>query len=617
MIATPFRATGFSGIPLRLLVGRDTSGNPLPVGSELEAAGYDATLRNLGSGEVAAEEWDGIVCESLEAARRVLALPGMRLPVIAICGTAAEAAEAEAAGAGGSVPRNDLRRLAVVVAHAVAEAKIGRVLDTTERELAERDRSYRLLFDRAADGIVIWHEDGRVLDVNPVFCELTGYDRAECLRLDITRFIPPSDLEREPVGGAELRAGKRKFRKRRLLRRNGETFSVEIASRKLKGSAYISIVRDITAREAAERTIRYQLSLLQATLEATRDGIAVVDRDDKLAAWNRRTAATFGLGEEEFRAGDSRRVFARMAERVTEPALFAAVLAQSGEKAHLRLSGILQTLDGRTIEYSRSPQRLGGEIIGRVWSFHDVTTRKHAVEALLASEKKYRSIVENIPEAIVVIDRAGRIRYVTPNCLPISGYTAEEWMAMSDAQRAATAHPEDLPALRRAFAALFEQGVRYDVEYRCRHRDGRWIWIHARGLRTYEHEGVLCADMIVSDITSRRKADLALREMAAVLENAVEGIARADRAGICVHANAACAAMLGRKPRDIIGQQWMAAVHPDDRERVTEGHRSMLAGQKREMEIRALAADGSLRNLRLLLIPLRDEAGEPAGHYCF
>ena len=59
--------------------------------------------------------------------------------------------------------------------------------------------------------------------------------------------------------------------------------------------------------------------------------------------------------------------------------------------------------------------------------------------------------------------------------------------------------------------ALFARGEPYDVECRVRRKDGEWIWVHDRAVATYEKNGVLYADGVLSDITPSKRAEETLR----------------------------------------------------------------------------------------------------------
>src|SRR5204863_6506346 len=107
---------------------------------------------------------------------------------------------------------------------------IGAALDearSSMRALAKSEAAYRRLTAGASDGIMLSSAEGRLLDVNPRTCELTGYRRDELIgRLD-TDVIDPVDLAQRPSRRAEFRIAEPTLIERRFRRKNGTLLDVE------------------------------------------------------------------------------------------------------------------------------------------------------------------------------------------------------------------------------------------------------------------------------------------------------------------------------------------------------------------------------------------------------
>jgi PAS domain S-box-containing protein len=148
----------------------------------------------------------------------------------------------------------------------------------------------------------------------------------------------------------------------------------------------------------------------------------------------------------------------------------------------------------------------------------DITQRKQSEQALRASEEKYRSLIDHIPDVVWTADANRDLIYISGNAVKVLGYSAEEFLGGQ--LWLDRIHPEDAARVGQAYQKLFSDGEKFDVEYRICRKDGGWIWLHNRALTTRPGEGIMCADGIFKDITQRRQAEAALQHAKEAAESA-------------------------------------------------------------------------------------------------
>jgi EAL domain-containing protein (putative c-di-GMP-specific phosphodiesterase class I)/FixJ family two-component response regulator len=124
------------------------------------------------------------------------------------------------------------------------------------------------------------------------------------------------------------------------------------------------------------------VSLLRAILESTADGILVVDRDDRVTHYNQKLTEIWELdlettGKETLTPGD-RQILDAIANQIQDPPFFADRICQWHQPSNSKNYNVLTLNNGKTIECYSQPQRLGGDSIGRVWSFRDITAQRSA-----------------------------------------------------------------------------------------------------------------------------------------------------------------------------------------------------------------------------------------------
>jgi PAS domain S-box-containing protein len=244
---------------------------------------------------------------------------------------------------------------------------------------------------------------------------------------------------------------------------------------------------------------------------------------------------------------------------------------------------------------------------------NEVAERRHAEEALAASEHDLRLIVDGIPGLVSLLTPAGDVELVNPQLVEYCGRTLEELRLWGTSD---TVHPEDLPRVAQDFAQSITSGDPYDFQARLRRFDGVYRWFQVRGRPVRDANGsILRWCCLLTDIDERKHAEDALKRSEAFL---AEG-QRLSRIGSLSWRPETDEIMWSEElyrifefERDMSVTLDLIAtrVHPDDVPLLNDMvERARNAVGDFEYEHRLLMPDRSVKYLHLIAHGIRDSEG--------
>jgi PAS domain S-box-containing protein len=280
-----------------------------------------------------------------------------------------------------------------------------------------------------------------------------------------------------------------------------------------KTNLILLAIEDITERRRAELEVARQRTWFQTTLASIGDAVIATDTDGRVTYLNRTAEALTGWTQQQATADGGKPLHGvfnivneETGSRVESPVSKAL---REGEIVGLANHTLLIARDGseRAIDDSAAPVRdEGGEIIGVVMVFHDITERREVEQRLEASEKSYRRLFEAAHDGILILDaRTAQIRDVNPFLLEMMDHPREHFIGKELWEIGLFHHKEVSQA---AMRQLQHTGsIRYE-NLPLRRRDGRQLPVEfVSNVYQEDHHQVIQCN--IRDISARKAAEAA------------------------------------------------------------------------------------------------------------
>lgn len=265
-----------------------------------------------------------------------------------------------------------------------------------EQELRRSELLYHSLVESLPLCVFRKDSEGRFTFVNQRFCEFLG--------LPLEAVIGKTDFDLFPAEAAEkyraddlrvTETGNVYDAEERTLRQKSETRWVRVIKSPLKDVAgrtvgVQGVFWDVTERREARESLKESLSLLQVTLDSTWDGILVLDQEGGIRSYNHRFIEMWQIPEEVMTQRNVSALVELTMSQLKDPDGFKARADAINQDPEGRCEDILEFKDGRVFELYTQPQKVGDNIIGRVWCFHDATARKRAENERRRIEEQLR-----------------------------------------------------------------------------------------------------------------------------------------------------------------------------------------------------------------------------------
>ena len=168
-------------------------------------------------------------------------------------------------------------------------------------------------------------------------------------------------------------------------------------------TAIAGTLQDVSDRVRADEELRSALSLLEATLDATADGILVVDTQGAIVSFNRRFSEMWRIPPPILDAGDDTAALAWVVGEIADPDVFLGKVRELYAQPEVESSDTIEFRDGRIFERYSRPQRVDGAVVGRVWTFRDITAERRLQDEL--AHQAFHDALTNLANQALFRDR--------------------------------------------------------------------------------------------------------------------------------------------------------------------------------------------------------------------
>ncbi|HOU12102.1 MAG TPA: PAS domain S-box protein [Anaerolineae bacterium] len=382
-------------------------------------------------------------------------------------------------------------------------------------------------------------------------------------------------------------------------------------------SAHYLITRLINALSKLEVNVKENeklLSLQQAVFDATVDGILAVDPTGKVTTYNRRFAEMWNIPEEIIASRSNIPILAFVREQVENPAAFMARVEELYAHPYAEGDDVLTLRDGRIFARHSTPQRLGDEIVGRVWVLRDVTAERQAAETLKQSQRNFDLFFNTLDDLLFVLDVQGNIIHVNQTVCRKLGYTEAELIG----QPVLVVHPPERQAEAACIVAAMLTGEAEFCPVPVITKDGRQIPVETRVI-TGEWDGRPALFGVTRDISQLKLSEEALARERNLLRTVVDTlpdiIFAKDRNGRKILSNRNDQWMLGASAEaEVVGKTDWDVYSADLAARYTAEDQPVLdEGRMFESEGSFVDPLGQRHWVLGSKRPFRDHTGEIAG----
>ena len=374
-------------------------------------------------------------------------------------------------------------------------------------------------WEQNPDALLVLSPEGAVLNWNPAAEAIFGYASAEVLGASVIDLIVPADrAHEEEAMRAEALQGRTAVHESVRRRKDGSLVHVNVSTRAVRGADgqllyFLSSKKDVTQLKV-QRDAQLLEARFRDLLESTPDAIIMVNVTGRIVLVNSQAERVFGYARAEL-LGQTIEVLLPHRYRGGHLRHRTGFFGQPRTRtmgAGLELYGLRKGGDEFPVEISLSPISTEEGTMAMT-AIRDITDRKRA-------DQKFKDLLEAAPDAMVIVNREGRIVLVNSQAVRLFGWSRDELLdqpiELLVPERYSARHPEHR---HRFFSEPRTRSMGAGLELHGLHKDRGEFPVEI-SLSPLETEEGLFVSSAIRDVTDRKRIERALRDKNLELENA-------------------------------------------------------------------------------------------------
>lgn len=439
---------------------------------------------------------------------------GRNIPFILVTATISEefAVSMMKEGIADYLLKDRLQRLPLAVTNALEKWQTEREKQRSLDLLVQNEKRFRAMIENSHDMIGVTDENLQPVFASSSYTRVTGRTLKE-ERTQAVDHVHPDDRSEyySTLNKAKAEQGRYFQLQYRFLHKNGKYIWVEgtvinmLADEAIGGILFN--LRDVTARKEAEESLQKSRANMTAIIENSNVAIYSIDRQFRYISFNsllkKQLQQTFGL---EVKVGDPVFEFLRKVDP-GELADWERVYTEAFRGNRLEFEKEYKYGDHHSFTaFSINPIVDGHYVTGLACFAWDVTPQRLAAHKVAQSEARFRALIENNYDAIVMRDENRKVLYSSPSVKRMLGYSFED---PYDARLGDIVHPDDLPLLEQIYQKLSDQpNIPFSITLRLKRRNGTYMWTEGTVTNMLQNESVRGIVSNFRDITERKENEL-------------------------------------------------------------------------------------------------------------